>query len=403
MNLLNKLTLGLTSFALMASALAFAFTGTASADCYQYNQNGFTTSSTPVFNNICGVPEGINNESDFVRIRQSSNGNDEDNTNNPAYTVGTLTSSCAPGTKYDLWNYLHNDASSNDNPDTGSGSAVATGVSEDLTAPINTTNDSFTFGDTITSTNAANSGIHDSATLDCNGQQVQLSLVTGSVHIYSDPYGTTWANLPDGTLNNPLAVGSTSAGASSEGSGSEWGCWTYRIVIVYQVEVTAVPTPPKVTPPVCNLLTVVADNENVKLEGLKYTSNGATVTGASINFGNGTTETLTPAQISALSATSPYTFSYSKAGTYNVTATINTSNGNVTSASCVGSITTSTPTTPPTTPPSTPPTTPPTVVTTTPTSLANTGPGSVIAIFAVATAIGAGAYRWFLGRRLQRS
>lgn len=53
-----------------------------------------------------------------------------------------------------------------------------------------------------------------------------------------------------------------------------------------------------------------------------------------------------------------------------------------------------------------PPVTPPTTTTTTPTpqptALVNTGAGSVIGIFAAATAAGAAAYRFVLGRRLSR-
>jgi hypothetical protein len=49
-----------------------------------------------------------------------------------------------------------------------------------------------------------------------------------------------------------------------------------------------------------------------------------------------------------------------------------------------------------------PPVTPPTTTTTTPTKLVNTGAGSVIGIFAAATAAGAAAYRVVLGRRLSR-
>lgn len=57
------------------------------------------------------------------------------------------------------------------------------------------------------------------------------------------------------------------------------------------------------------------------------------------------------------------------------------------------------PTTPPTTPPVTPPKTPTPAA---PTKLVNTGAGSVIGIFAAATAAGAAAYRFVLGRRLSR-
>jgi len=56
------------------------------------------------------------------------------------------------------------------------------------------------------------------------------------------------------------------------------------------------------------------------------------------------------------------------------------------------------PTPPPVTPPTTPPATP-----AAPTALVNTGPGSVIAIFAVATAAGTFLYRRLLTRRLSRS
>jgi uncharacterized repeat protein (TIGR01451 family) len=58
--------------------------------------------------------------------------------------------------------------------------------------------------------------------------------------------------------------------------------------------------------------------------------------------------------------------------------------------------------TPPVTPPVTPPSTPPAPTPAAPTALVNTGPGSVIAIFAVATAAGTFLYRRMLTRRLSR-
>jgi uncharacterized repeat protein (TIGR01451 family) len=57
--------------------------------------------------------------------------------------------------------------------------------------------------------------------------------------------------------------------------------------------------------------------------------------------------------------------------------------------------------TPPVTPPVTPPTTPP-ATPAAPTALVNTGPGSTIALFAVATAAGTVMYRRILARRLNR-
>src|SRR5487761_1194953 len=96
-------TLGMSLVTLVGNGSA------AQPACYQYNQNGFQTSQTPVFNDICGVP-GVGNESDFVRLRQSTNGNDEDFQNNPPFTVGNVSSACTDGTKYDVWNYVHNNA-----------------------------------------------------------------------------------------------------------------------------------------------------------------------------------------------------------------------------------------------------------------------------------------------------
>lgn len=231
MKLMSKLTAGATTLA-MSAAMLFSFGGVASADCFQYSGSGMTTSSTPVFNNICGAPENIGNESDFVRVRQNTNGNDMDNANNGSYTGGTLSAACNDGDRFDVWNYLHNDASQDAN-DNGNGTAVAHNVQSHLTAQLGSGN-SFNFGDTISASNAAS--VSDSAALSC-GKQVQLSVVPGSVHIYSIPYGA-WKNLGDGSVN-----GTTKLGSPTLGSGDVWGCWNYRVVVVYQVKVTVPQVP----------------------------------------------------------------------------------------------------------------------------------------------------------------
>jgi hypothetical protein len=393
--LLNKITITAAA-AGMFGAMLLSFGGVAQAACYQYNPNGFNTSSTPVFNNICGAPEGVGNESDFVRIRPDLDGNDEDNsTNNPAYTVGGINAACNTGDKFDVWNYLHNDASSDDN-DNGAGTAVAHNVQTHMTAPLGTTNNNFTFGDTVTASNAAT--VTDSASLNCGSTQVKLSIVPGSVHIYSIPYAA-WENLPDSTINTPTKIGSTSAGASSMTSGTMWGCWTYRIIIVYQVQVTAVPPKVTTTPPTCNLLTLESEGQVAKVEGLDYTAGSSTVNGATIQFYNGTTlvstDNLTLAQLQAL-GTTPATYTYAATGSYKVVGTVNTTLSgtatDVTAATCAATFTASTP----------PAVTPPTTTTPTPpTTLVNTGPGSVAGMFAGVTAISAVGYRWFLGRRVR--
>ncbi|HEY4963808.1 MAG TPA: hypothetical protein VIH90_03880 [Candidatus Saccharimonadales bacterium] len=386
MKITSKISTLVSGILISLMAMMLGVAGNASAasaaQClYQYNQNGFPTSSTPVFNSICGVNQGIGNEPDFVRIRQSTNGVVTDNTNNPNYSIGNISSACNAGDKYDLWNYVHNDAMPADNPDQGSGSAVAHNTAIQMTAPLGTTSNKFTFGATISASNAAS--VSDSANLNCNGQPVTLSIVPGSVHIYSQPYGA-WQTLPDGSVNSTLPLGSTNAGLPSMGQGDMWGCWTYRIVIVYQVTVT--PTPPAKTPPTCNLLQFENQGNVARIDNIEYTANDAKVTGFSLDItDNGTTTT----QQIALNSF-PKSYPIVAGHTYTYKATVLSDLGNVTSAKCVAVVT------PTTTPPVTPPVTPPT-------ALVNTGPGSVVAIFVGATAFGTVAYNWFLKKKISKN
>ena len=364
-------------FLSLFTVLGVLNTQVASADCYQYTTSGtMVTSATPVFNNFCNVPYNIGNESNFVRIRTDINGNDMDNQNNPVYSTNGLSSSCTIGTKYDIWNYLHNDASTNYNPDVNPSnpSAVANNVKESLTAAFGQ-GSAFNFGDTVTASNAAS--ISGSTFLNCDGNKVQLSLVPGSVHVYSLPYG--WQNMNDGTING----GPTSVGSPTVGSGSMWGCWNYRIVIVYQVQVTSIPT--VTINPVCNLITIETNGMVAKLDNVSYSSGTATVSGVSVNFGDGGTNSivsLSPTQVSTLSLTNPYTYVYSKAGNYTIQATVNSNLGNFTSTDCTKTIVI---TTPPTTPPPVNP----------PTTLVNTGPGDTLGLFFGSSILGSVFYKWY--------
>jgi uncharacterized repeat protein (TIGR01451 family) len=94
------------------------------------------------------------------------------------------------------------------------------------------------------------------------------------------------------------------------------------------------------------------------------------------------------------------THQYAAYGTYTVTATAHfTVNGKditATSANCAKPVTFTAPGTP------VPPTPPVTTVTTPPTTLVNTGAGSVLGIFAAAMIVGTLAHRFFTSRRLTR-
>jgi hypothetical protein len=392
MKFFSKIAAAATVGIVSIFSLSMLYSGVASAAClYQYSANGLITSQTPVFNSICGVPNGINNEPDFVRIRQSVNGNDIDNQNNPGYTAGSLTNACTAGSKFDVWNYVHNDASANYNPDISPSnpSAVAHDVKAWMQAPIGSTSNNFTFSTKITASNAASA--NDSVVLNCNGSPVTLSLVPHTVNIFSQPYGN-WQSVPNGDSyitpdgSNPLGLGSTNAGLSSLGSGDQWGCWTYRIVIVYQVTVTSVKIPPT-----CNLLQFEEQGNVAKIDNVEYTANDANVSGFSLEVSDNGAVTTKQIAINGF----PLTYQLIAGHTYSFKATVLSDLGNVTSAKCAVAVA------PPTTPPVTPPVTPPTVIP--PTRLINTGPGSVVALFTGATALGAVGYNWFLKKKIAKN
>ncbi|HEY1645236.1 MAG TPA: hypothetical protein VGF75_02525, partial [Candidatus Saccharimonadales bacterium] len=329
----------------------------------------------------------LGNEPDFVRIRQSSTNTTsptatQDEAADPAYSIGSISAACTPGQEFDVWNYLHNNAYTQDN-DNGSGSAVATGVTGDLSVPLGTANagTTFNFGYTVSASNATT--VSDSANLDCSND-VSLSLVPGSIHVLISPTGSWQDLIPESTssLNTPIALGNP-----VWGSGSEWGCWDYRILITYEVEVT--PVPPTQTPAVCSGIT----NDAADIESVNYTANSANVTGILLNLYSGTSTSGTPV---ASSNQVPYTFANLAAGQqYTVVATVQSSNlGNISSPNCQVTFTT--------------PTTPPPVTTTsapTSTTLPNTGPGTAgtVGIFAGVTVLGAALYNWVIRRRLAKN
>ncbi len=385
MNLIKKLSAVLSATFLSLTIYLIGASGSVSASClYQYNPNGFNTSSTPVFNSICGVPYGTNDEPNFVRIRPDING-DENTANNSTYVINDLNSACTSGSIYDVWTYLHNDASQNFNPDVGSGSAVAKNVSLLTHAPLGTTSNNFTFSSTISASNAAT--VSDSVELNCGSNNVTLTLVPSTVHVYSMPYG--WQNLPDGSVNNPTPLGSTNAGLSSMGSGNVWGCWDYRTIVVYEVKVTTAPQ--QIVMPTCNLMSLENSNGVARIDNIEYTANSATVTGYKILVSsNGTTSTFNLGLNSL-----PFTYNMTAGNTYNFNAYVVSNLGNVTSSNCQGVLAVAALTPPPTPTPPSP--------TSAPTQLVNTGPGSIIGLFFGTTLLGAIIYNFVLRKKLSKS
>ncbi len=262
---MKRLTRFLTSLVTAGFVLvsSLVFSGVAFADsqpaCFQYNSSGdFVTSTTPVFNDICNDPTGINsvdgpvplgNESNFVRIRQDISGIDTSNATNLPLQIGSLTNSCTPGSKFDVWTYIHNDAMSQYNYN-GSGPAVANNVKLNISAPgIGTNGQTFNFTSTVSADNAA-ATVSDTAFLICNNtQQVKLTEVPNSVYYTLNVASPTWYSLPDSTVNGTTNIGNPIFPQPGQ-VGYQWGCYDYRLIVVYQLTVSSVPTtPPPITPP----------------------------------------------------------------------------------------------------------------------------------------------------------
>ncbi len=128
--------------------------------------------------------------------------------------------------------------------------------------------------------------------------------------------------------------------------------------------------------------------------------NGATLQNASLSFGDGSMSgNVSPSNNNTVEAE----HTYAQDGTYAVSATVNFNTpAGVQSDSCVTQI--SPHVTPPPPPPSPPPPTPPTPTPAAPVKvLVNTGPGSVLGIFTVASAAGGLSYRFLFGRRSGRN
>lgn len=194
----------------------------------QYQDNGTSTTATPVFNEFYDVPNAVGDEADFVRLRPQGS------TDNAAY-VSVLNAACNEGDAFTVRTYVHNGADPAQN-NNGAGTAVAHGVKVAMVAPIGATQSSFTFTSTISATNAAT--VSDLGKLNCNNNKtVKLTLVPGTVKTYSQPIG--YNTEADSAINGLLPIGS-----QVHASGDQWGCWQDRIIVTYDVKVTAVTTPP---------------------------------------------------------------------------------------------------------------------------------------------------------------
>jgi hypothetical protein len=282
----------------------------------QYTPNGMGTTSTPVFNEFYDVPNGIGDESDFVRVKPKAGTN--------ADYVNSLSDACKTGASFTVRTYVHNGGDPTFNEGTATAVARNTVVAMNVKT-FNQVQKNFEFTSTISASNAAS--MTDKAELKC-ADNVILKLVPSSVQTYSKPLG--FQTVPDSSVNGTLKIGSR-----TQGSGDVYACWDDRVIIVYEVVVEQKPVAK--IPAICEYIKVTLANKNVTVNEVQYTANDATVNNISLDFGDGNNKVI-PADKSGL----PYTHTYTSAGTYTVRATINTTfegkTQNITSDACAKNV-----------------------------------------------------------------
>lgn len=361
--------------AAVLATIAIALIGSARVSAAQipYNPGGTGTSTTPAFNVFTGVPNGVGNEADFVKLRTSTGDPKVVPTANPF--IDPVNDDCKVGDMYDIRTYVHNGADPRYN-NNGSGTAVARNTHVSMSAPVNQTGKNFTFRSVISASNA--NSVVDTGTLNC-GSDVRLELVPQSVHVYSK--NTGWNKVADGSVNGTLKIGSEVLG-----SGDVFACWDGRVLVVYVVKVVEVPQEPVYT---CDLLTVTKIADRKYKFDVKYTArNGATFKEVRFDYGDGQTGT-----------DAEHTFA--KDGTYNVVATavfmVNGQERTATSDACAKQVTVTPKNCPVPGKEHLPEDSSECVET--PTVLPETGAAGLAGIFATVSAAGAGAHQFVTRRR----
>ena len=270
--------------------------------------------------------------------------------------------------------YVHNNADATKMD--GEANTVAKNVKFKLLVPTASQSDTNMIG-FISADNANPATINDTMSV-FGGSNFTLEYVKGSAQFTHKADGV---NQITTHLSDDIVAGGAALGDIN-------GCFAYSGYVTAVVKVHMPTTEVKTPQYSCDLLHVVADNDNRKVTVDKFqttATNGAAFKQAVIDWGD-QTPTLTTDHVVNQG------HQYAADGTYKITATAHfTVNGEgdktATSETCVQTVTfTSTPNTPPTTPP----------------ELPNTGAGNVIGLVAGAAAAGTIGYRLFLSRKLGR-
>jgi len=225
---------------------------------------------------------------------------------------------------------------------------------------------------TATTDLGGTSGTSDTVTVNLGANQTQ-AIENGTTVLY-DGSGNAIKTLPD-TITSGVNIGTLN------GSTTEF--------VNFKAKVSC-PTP---TPEV-SFACVQLDVTNIDRTHYDFTAKGtaknATITGYTFTAKDANSKVVDTNTVSTSATSAVYHFNQ-EAGTYTVSAQLNTDHGSNSNSNCVKQITVATP---PTTPPTTPPATPPAK------TLPNTGAGDVLGIFGASSAFGAAAH--VVSRRFRR-
>jgi hypothetical protein len=219
---------------------------------------------------------------------------------------------------------------------------------------------------TVRADNASPSSTSDTATVNLSSSQT-MSFVDGSTQLL-DADGNFMQNLPDGITGNGVNIGSVGVSIGN------------KRYVQFQEKVNCPPvTPPQVSFACTELGVTNIDRTHYDFTA-KATAQNATIQsyGFTAKDANGTNVDTNTVNTNATSAV--YHFNQSNAGTYTVSAVVNTDHGSTNATACTKQITVAAVPTTPTTP-ETPAKT-----------LPNTGAGDVLGIFAGASAAGTAAH-----------
>ncbi len=275
--------------------------------------------SGPMFNVHTGVDYGIDNESDFLRIRKSD-----------GTKVNTI-EACSG--ELNLWFYVHNGQSSLNNSVDNSGAPTATnqgvGVATNTRVSIRPLPTTYGKSQTLTGKITADNAdtVTDTASITCASDDIKVEYESiEQLYLYNPTLEAGYALSGDIT---------SEAGAQLGFAGGRMpGCWDYRTIILVKVKITK-------KPPVVKLCVLADPN---KISRTKYdltanvTATNTTVQSYTFTVKNSANVVVDTKVFNTSALSQTYNFEQATPGTYTVKAVVMTADGQA-EGDCVKTVT----------------------------------------------------------------